>query len=50
MGLNRSQAAESLDISEHTLRVYVEGARVKLKAVNTTQAVARAIAEGIVLL
>lgn len=50
MGLNRSQAAESLDISEHTLRVYVEGARVKLKAVNTTQAVARAIAEGIVLI
>ena len=50
MGLNRSQAAESLEISEHTLRAYVESARAKLKAANTTQAVARAIAEGIVLL
>lgn len=50
MGMNRSQAAESLDISEHTFRAYVEGARQKLNAANTTQAVALAIAEGIVLL
>lgn len=50
MGQNRSQAAESLKISEHTLRTYVESARSKLNAANTTQAVARAIAEGIVLL
>ena len=50
MGLNRSQAAASLNISEHTLRAYVESARMKLKAANTTQAVARAIAEGLVLL
>ncbi len=50
MGLNRAQAADSLAISEHTLRAYVESARFKLGAVNTTQAVARAIAEGFVLL
>lgn len=50
MGLNRSQAAETLDISEHTLRAYVESARVKLDAQNTTHAVARAVAGGYVLL
>lgn len=50
MGLNRAQAADSLAISEHTLRAYVESARFKLGATNTTQAVARAIAEGLVLL
>jgi DNA-binding CsgD family transcriptional regulator len=50
MGLNRAQAADSLAISEHTLRAYVESARFKLGANNTTQAVARAIAEGLVLL
>ncbi len=48
MGLNRSKAAESLDISEHTLRAYVESARFKLGATNTTHAVARAIAQGFV--
>jgi len=50
MGLNRSQAAESLDISEHTLRAYVETARLKLGATNTTHAVARAVAGGYVLI
>lgn len=50
MGLNRAQAAESLDISEHTLRAYVETARQKLGATNTTHAVARAVAGGFVLL
>ncbi|MCW3783978.1 helix-turn-helix transcriptional regulator [Defluviimonas salinarum] len=50
MGLNRAQAADSLAISEHTLRAYVESARFKLGAANTTQAVARAIAEGFVLI
>ena len=50
MGLNRAQAADSLAISEHTLRAYVESARFKLGATNTTQAVARAIAEGFVLI
>lgn len=48
MGLNRSKAAESLDISEHTLRAYVESARFKLGATNTTHAVARAVAHGFV--
>lgn len=48
MGLNRAQAAEGLDISEHTFRAYVEGARFKLGAMNTTHAVARAIALGLV--
>ena len=46
MGLSRAQAADSLHISEHTLRVYIESARFKLGAANTTQAVARAIACG----
>ncbi|MCX7888995.1 MAG: LuxR family transcriptional regulator [Rhodobacteraceae bacterium] len=50
MGLNRSQAAESLSISEHTFRVYVESARLKLGAANTTHAVARAIALGFVMI
>ena len=50
IGLNRAQAAESLDISEHTLRAYVETARLKLGASNTTHAVARAVAGGFVLI
>jgi DNA-binding CsgD family transcriptional regulator len=49
-GLSRSQAAESLDISEHTLRAYLESARLKLDAQNTTHAVARAVAAGFVLI
>lgn len=48
MGLNRSQASESLSISEHTFRAYIESARFKLGALNTTHAVARAIALGLV--
>lgn len=50
MGLNRAQAADSLAISEHTFRTYVESARFKLGATNTTQAVARAVAEGLVII
>ena len=46
LGYSRAQAAESLEISEHTLRVYIEGARYKLGAMNTTQAVALALAQG----
>ena len=49
-GLNRAQASEYLSISEHTLRVYLESARVKLGAANTLHAVARALAGGHVLL
>ena len=36
MGYNRSQVAEILSISEHTLRAYIESARFKLGALNTT--------------
>lgn len=50
MGYSRAQAAESLAISEHTLRVYVESARFKLGATNTTHAVARAMAQGLLVL
>lgn len=46
MGYSRAQAADSLSISEHTLRVYIESARFKLGAQNTTHAVAKAIANG----
>ena len=49
-GLNRAQAADTLRISEHTLRVYVEGARFKLGANNTTHAVARALNLGLLMI
>ena len=48
-GKSRAQAAAEMDISEHTLRVYIESARHKLGALNTTHAVARALSEGIIL-
>lgn len=47
-GYSRAQIASLLNISEHTLRVYIEGARFKLGALNTTHAVARAIGRGLV--
>lgn len=47
-GYSRAQIANLLNISEHTLRVYIEGARLKLGAMNTTHAVARAIGRGLV--
>ena len=50
MGMNRSQASQWLSISEHTFRVYIESAREKLGANNSTHAVAKAIAMGLVLL
>ena len=46
MGYNRAHVAQSLAISEYTVRVYVESARFKLGAMNTTHAVARAISRG----
>lgn len=49
LGYSRAQIAQSLDISEHTLRVYVESARFKLGALNTTQAVARALSLGLIV-
>lgn len=50
MGYNRAQAAESLSISEHTLRVYIESARFKLGASNTTHAVAKALTSGLLVI
>ncbi|KMW59448.1 Transcriptional activator protein raiR [Candidatus Rhodobacter oscarellae] len=49
MGYNRAQASESLSISEHTLRVYIESARSKLGAANTTHAIAKALTLGLVI-
>lgn len=48
-GFSRAQAAAELSISEHTLRVYIEAARHKLGALNTTHAVARALSNGIIV-
>lgn len=50
LGYNRAQAAETMSISEHTLRVYIESARFKLGAMNTTHAVARALSQGLIVL
>ena len=36
LGKNRARIAETLKISEHTLRVYIESSRMKLNAANTT--------------
>ena len=49
MGYSRAQTAETLSISEHTLRVYIESARFKLGAMNPTHAVARALARGLIM-
>ncbi|MEP5758017.1 MAG: LuxR family transcriptional regulator [Litoreibacter sp.] len=48
-GLSRAQSAKTMTISEHTLRVYIEAARHKLGAINTTHAVARALALGLIV-
>lgn len=48
-GLSRAQAAQEMGISEHTLRVYIEAARHKLGALNTTHAVARALSTGVII-
>jgi DNA-binding CsgD family transcriptional regulator len=50
VGYSRAQVANALSISEHTLRVYIESARFKLGALNTTHAVARALSRGLVVL
>ncbi len=49
MGYSRAQVASSLSISEHTLRVYIESARFKLGAINTTHAVAQALSRGLIV-
>ncbi|MCZ4255104.1 autoinducer binding domain-containing protein [Sulfitobacter sp. PR48] len=48
-GQSRAQVADQLQISEHTLRVYIESARFKLGALNTTHAVARALSRGLIV-
>nr|WP_127112767.1 LuxR family transcriptional regulator [Shimia sediminis] len=49
MGYSRAQIADTLSISEHTLRVYIESARSKLGALNTTHAVAKALSRGLIV-
>lgn len=50
IGYNRAQVANTLSISENTLRVYIESARFKLGALNTTHAVARALSRGLIVI
>ncbi|SHF28026.1 DNA-binding transcriptional regulator, CsgD family [Ruegeria intermedia] len=49
LGYSRAQVAHSLSISEHTLRVYIESARAKLGALNTTHAIAKALSRGLIV-
>lgn len=49
LGQSRAEVAESLHISENTLRAYIDSARHKLGALNVTHAVAIALARGIIL-
>ncbi|WP_050604080.1 LuxR family transcriptional regulator [Ruegeria sp. 6PALISEP08] len=49
LGYSRAQVAHSLSISEHTLRVYIESARSKLGAHNTTHAIATALSRGLIV-
>jgi DNA-binding CsgD family transcriptional regulator len=48
MGQRRAQVADSLKISESTLRVYIDSARHKLGALNVFHAVAIAVKTGII--
>ena len=50
IGYNRAQVAQTLNISEHTLRAYIESARFKLGALNTVHAVARALSRGLIVI
>ena len=49
LGYSRAQVAHTLCISENTLRVYIESARYKLGAANTTHAVSLAVSRGLIL-
>lgn len=49
MGFNRAKAADKMEISEHTLRVYIASAHFKLGAINTTHSVARAMSRGLIV-
>jgi DNA-binding CsgD family transcriptional regulator len=48
LGRNRAAVADALEISENTLRAYIDSARHKLGALNVTHAVALALAKGII--
>lgn len=43
LGISRARAADTPEISEHTLRHYIESAGHKLGALNATHAVAQAL-------
>ncbi len=49
LGHSRAQVAHALSISEHTLRAYIESARSKLGAQNTTHAIATALSRGLIV-
>ncbi len=49
LGWSRGRAAERLKISEHTLRAYLEGARLKLGGSNVTHTVANALTRGLIV-
>lgn len=48
-GQSRAAIAEALQISESTLRVYIESSRFKLGGTNTTHAVALALTHGLIV-
>lgn len=48
-GQGRAEVAAALQISENTLRAYIDSARHKLGAMNVTHAVALALARGIIV-
>ena len=50
IGYSRAQVADTLTISEHTLRTYIESARFKLGAMNTVHTVARALSRGLIVI
>jgi DNA-binding CsgD family transcriptional regulator len=49
LGQSRAEVADALQISENTLRAYIDSARHKLGALNVTHAVALALAKGIIV-
>jgi LuxR family transcriptional regulator, quorum-sensing system regulator RaiR len=49
LGQSRAAVADTLQISENTLRAYIDSARHKLGALNVTHAVALALARGIIV-
>jgi DNA-binding CsgD family transcriptional regulator len=48
LGQSRAEVADTLHISENTLRAYIDSARHKLGAMNVTHAVALALAQGVI--